>query len=120
VRALGRRSDRRRLDKIERCGKESLLGRKNAPTPVERRICAKQMHKARVDGADLGRSRFAGNSERRDLFCAYFSACAGITPVAKATAAAWVRFMQCNLWRAASRCVLTLPNAKPKISAISW
>jgi hypothetical protein len=51
---------------------------------------------------------------------AYFSAWAGMTPVAKATAAAWVRFMQCNLCRAASRCVFTLPNAKPKISAISW
>jgi hypothetical protein len=53
------------------------------------------------------------------LSCGYFSACAGMTPVAKATAAAWVRFMQCNLWRAASRCVFTLPNAKPRISAIS-
>ena len=58
--------------------------------------------------------------ERRDLRALYFSACAGMTPVAKATAAAWVRFMQCNLWRAASKCVLTLPNAKPRISAISW
>ena len=49
----------------------------------------------------------------------YFSACAGMTPVAKATAAAWVRFMQCSLWRAASRWVFTLPNANPRISAIS-
>ena len=51
---------------------------------------------------------------------AYFSACAGMTPVANATAAAWVKFMQCSLWRAASRWVFTLPNARPRISAISW
>jgi hypothetical protein len=34
---------------------------------------------------------------------AYCSAFAGMTPVAMATAIAWVRFMQCNLWRAVSR-----------------
>ena len=59
-------------------------------------------------------------SPGRRLDAAYFSAWAGMTPVAKATAAAWVRFMQRNLWRAASRCVFTLPNARPRISAISW
>ncbi len=72
------------------------------------------------DGAEFGCFRFgSGGSERSALSCAYFSAWAGMMPVAKATAAAWVRFMQCNLWRPASRWVFTLPNAKPKISAIS-
>jgi hypothetical protein len=47
----------------------------------------------------LGRRSDRGRIEKESR-CAYFSACAGITPVAKATAAAWVRFMQCNLWRA--------------------
>ena len=67
-----------------------------------------------------GRSRPGGlPGGSRGAGALYFSACAGMTPVAKATAAAWVRFMQCSLWRAASRCVFTLPNANPRISAIS-
>ena len=53
---------------------------------------------------------------RRSL---YYNTCAGIAPVANATAAAWGKFMQCNLWRAASRCVFTVPKAKPRISPIS-
>jgi len=46
-------------------------------------------------------------------------AVAGITPVATATPTACVRFIQCSLWRAVSRCVFTLPELKPKIPAIS-
>ena len=79
----------------------------------------------RIAGADSGVSggvnvRAVCRAEA-DAFVGalYFSACAGMTPVAKATAAAWVRFMQCSLWRAASRWVFTLPNARPRISAIS-
>jgi len=43
-----------------------------------------------------------------DAHCREFT---GITPVAAATAIACVRFMQCNLWRALSRCAFT--RAKP-------
>ena len=75
----------------------------------------------RADRRRLGAELPAARADRgATCLCAYFSACAGMTPVAKATAAAWVKFMQCNLWRAASRWVFTLPNAKPRISAISW
>ena len=35
--------------------------------------------------------------------------------MAKATAAAWVKFMHCNLWRAVSRCVFTVPKVDFKI-----
>jgi hypothetical protein len=44
--------------------------------------------------------RLGNEAASRALHCSAF---AGITPVATATAAAWVRFMQCNLWRAVSR-----------------
>ena len=76
-------------------------------------------------GLRVGRRRASGPRRRRPgrghrARVSYFSAWAGMTPVAKATAAAWVRFMHRNLWRAASRCVFTLPKASPKISAISW
>ncbi len=50
---------------------------------------------------------------------AYFSAFAGMTPVASATATAWVRFIQCSLCRAVSRCAFTLPNDMLRISAAS-
>ena len=70
--------------------------------------CAFRRRCGGVDAGSLGR---AG---RRAVCALYFSACAGMTPVAKATAAAWVRFMQCSLWRAASRWVFTLPNARPE------
>ena len=39
--------------------------------------------------------------------------------VAKAKATAWGKFVQSNLWRAASRCPFTVPKAKPRISPIS-
>src|SRR6202161_1467069 len=83
-----------------------------------RRRCAVQIPRAHVPGQS--NCQRSAKSERKNPPLAYFSAWAGMTPVAKATAAAWVRFMQRNLWRAASRCVFTLPKANPKISAISW
>jgi hypothetical protein len=72
--------------------------------------------------ADLNLFETASFSEGRRALggrSPYLSACAGMIPVAKATAAAWVRFMQRNLCRAPSRCVFTLPKARPRISAIS-
>ncbi len=112
ARAAGRGTDRRRVrDRRGLC-----VRRRRASGPRRR-------WSGRDHCAGVKRCRECGRrsaSESRSFGRAYFSAWAGMTPVAKATAAAWVRFMHRNLWRAASRCVFTLPKARPKISAISW
>jgi hypothetical protein len=44
---------------------------------------------------------------------------AGMTPVVMATATAWVKFMQLNLWRAVSRYPFTLANDRFRSPAMS-
>ena len=73
------------------------------------------------DGAESARRLFSVRpSKEKIVYGLSLKADAGMTPVATATPTAWVKFMQWSLWRAVSKCDLTLPALKLNISATSW